>query len=221
MRLADWSGMHERIVEMDWDERYVSGNLPWDSGHPSTELRRVVEETNELPGSGRLLELGCGSGTNAVYLARHGFDVTAVDGSREAIARAQARLAAETIGDGPLPVAFHVGDVTALSAGLGEGDAAPFDVLFDRGCYHCVRLGNLAGFQAMLERVTRPGTLFLLLAGNAKESREGQGPPTVSEEDLRTELGGMFEFLRISEFQFDDTGNGFRPLAWSVLMRRR
>lgn len=216
--------MGERIVEMDWNERYVSGNVPWDSGHPSTELRRVVEETSELPRSGRLLELGCGTGTNAVYLARQGFDVTAVDGSREAIERAKARLAAETIGEAPLPVAFHVGDVTALPAGLASGDAmpsdAPFDVLFDRGCYHCVRLGNLSGFQAMLERVTRPGTMMLLLAGNSKETREGHGPPTVSEEELRAELGRMFEFVRISEFRFDDTGNGFRPLAWSVLLRR-
>jgi len=211
--------MGERFAEMDWDARYVSGDVPWDSGHPSTELRRVVEATNELP-RGRLLELGCGTGTNAVYLARQGFEVTAVDGSREAIERAEARLAAESAGGATLPVGFHVADVTALPAALGTGDNEPFDVLFDRGCYHCARMGNLAGFQAMLERVTRPGTLFLLLAGNAKETREGQGPPTVSEEELRAELGGMFELLRISEFRFDDTGNGFRPLAWSVLMRR-
>ena len=219
----------------DWNARYVAGDTPWESGHPSTELRRVVEQTDELP-RGRLLELGCGTGTNAIYLARRGFKVTAVDGSHEAISRARglsddARRCGES-----LAVEFHIADVVDLPTALftaAHGDSAsgdtsqagqrssePFDVVFDRGCYHCVRQASLAAFQAMLARVTRPGTRFLLLTGNANEPRGDRGPPRVDERELRDDLGGLFEFLRVSAFRFDDTGDGTRPLAWSVLLQR-
>jgi SAM-dependent methyltransferase len=219
-----------RFVEPDWNARYVSGDVPWDSGHPSTELRRVVEETDELP-RGRLLELGCGTGTNAVYLAQNGFQVTAVDGSSEAIARANARLESAQFDQRKSSVVFHCANVVDLPAALSDVEpnqphVEPFDVLFDRGCYHCVRRADLPGFQSMLDRVTRSGTLFLLFAGNAKETREGRGPPTVGEPELRAELGGTFDFVRLTEFRFDETGDGetgdgSRPLAWSVLLRRK
>lgn len=85
--------MPHEFNEPDWNARYISGDAPWDVGHPSTELVRIVEQTDELP-RGRLLELGCGTGTNAVYLVRNGFDVVGVDIAHEAIDRASARLAA-------------------------------------------------------------------------------------------------------------------------------
>ena len=64
-------------TDRDWNARYLSGELPWDSGLPSRELQRVLEEQKIAPG--RALELGCGTGTNAIELARRGFDVTAVN----------------------------------------------------------------------------------------------------------------------------------------------
>jgi SAM-dependent methyltransferase len=213
--------MPHEFIEPDWNARYVSGDAPWDVGHPSTELVRIVEQTDELP-RGRLLELGCGTGTNAVYLARNGFDVTGVDIAHEAIDRANARMAREQNGGGEsLSVSFHVADVTKLPAALGLGEVEPFDVLFDRGCYHCVRRVALAEYQAMLGRVTRSGSVFLVLCGNSNEKLEDRGPPTVSEAELNAELGGLFDLVRLSEYRFDDIGDGTRPLGWSVLMRRK
>jgi SAM-dependent methyltransferase len=109
------------FVEPDWNARYVSRDVPWDCGHPSTELRRVVEETDELP-RGRLLELGCGTGTNAIYLAQIGFQVTAVDGSSEAIARANARLETERSHRRHTSVEFHRASVVDLPAALSDGE---------------------------------------------------------------------------------------------------
>ena len=60
-----------------WEERYRKGETPWDTGHPSTELQRVIREEKIRPC--RAIELGCGTGNNAVWLAQQGFDVTAVD----------------------------------------------------------------------------------------------------------------------------------------------
>ncbi|MEX2185249.1 MAG: class I SAM-dependent methyltransferase [Pirellulales bacterium] len=182
----------------DWNARYISGDTPWNSGHPSTELRRVVEQTDELP-RGRLLELGCGTGTNAIYLARNGFEVTAVDGSQEAIDRAQRQADEARQSDEPISVDFHVADVVDLpdalcgdcdESNISEASVEPFDVLFDRGCYHCVRRDGAAAFVAMLERVTRSGTRLLLLAGNPNEPHGDRGPPRAAESELRDELGG-------------------------------
>src|SRR5262249_31139609 len=70
-----------------WDERYRTGDTPWNTGRPSTELVRVVTEDQVAPC--RAIDLGCGTGTHAVWLARQGFDVTGVDLSPAAVERAR------------------------------------------------------------------------------------------------------------------------------------
>ena len=79
-------------TDRDWNTRYVEGDLPWDSGLASRELRRVLDETGIAPC--RALELGCGTGTNAIELARRGFDVTAVDCAPRALEIAQRKATA-------------------------------------------------------------------------------------------------------------------------------
>jgi 2-polyprenyl-3-methyl-5-hydroxy-6-metoxy-1,4-benzoquinol methylase len=57
-----------------WNDRYASGEpLPWDSGTPDPMLIEMVESRAIAPG--RTLDVGCGTGTNAIYLADHGFEV--------------------------------------------------------------------------------------------------------------------------------------------------
>jgi SAM-dependent methyltransferase len=67
---------------IDWDMHYQSGKPPWETGQPSAELARVIGEEPIQPGC--VIDLGCGSGINAVWLAQQGFDVTAVDFSGRA-----------------------------------------------------------------------------------------------------------------------------------------
>jgi hypothetical protein len=99
--------------------------------------------------------------------------------------------------------------------------AGPFDFFFDRGCYHAVRRVEVAGYLATLRQVTRPGTIGLVLAGNAREPHT-PGPPVVSEEEIRTELGSLFDIVRLREFRFDEALPGVPQfLAWSCLLRRR
>ena len=188
-------------------ERYRRGEVPWDSGHPSHELVRLLD-AGKLPGQ-TVLEIGCGTGTNALELARRGRTVTAVDYVPQAIdaARAKARQA-------KLTVDFRVADL--LQADLG----GPYGLLFDRGVYHHLREVNLPGFQQFLQRVTRPGSRWLSLAGNAKEKHD-PGPPVVSEAELRAELEPLFEIVELREFRFSTGQNGFRPLAWSILLERK
>lgn len=192
----------------DWDRRYREGDVPWDTNLPSRELARVLDEGHVPPC--RTIELGCGTGTNAVYLAQRGFSVTAVDVSPVALDRARRRAEQAWV-----DVKFVEADITRLPD-LG----APFDFIFDRGCYHCVRRANLPGFVATLEQISRPGTRYLLLAGNANE-QTAEGPPRVREHELRADLESLFTFQFIREFRFQDPGGTEGPLGWSCLLTRR
>lgn len=192
---------------VDFADRYLKGETPWDSGKPSEELLRVLG-AGKLTGK-TVLEFGCGTGTNAVELARRGFAVTAVDIAEPAIrmAKDKARAAGATVD-------FRVADVLNGSSG------GPYDILFDRGVYHCLRTVNLKRFQEFLRKSTRPGSWWLSMDGNAKEDTD-PGPPVVSEKDIQTELGQLFDIVELREFRFTTNKPDFRPLGWSILMRRK
>jgi SAM-dependent methyltransferase len=191
----------------------MAGDVPWDSGKPSAELVRVLGEWDIRPG--RVLELGCGTGENAVYLARQGFEVAACDIAPLAIEQAKAKVRAAGV-----QVRLLTADVLALPD-LGP----PFPFVFDRGLYHAVRRSDLAGYLKTLEQVTAPGGWYLTLAGNANDPLADQpGPPRVKASELCAELEGLFALVQLREFRFEgtpQTGTDFRPLAWSALLRRR
>jgi SAM-dependent methyltransferase len=193
----------------DWNESYRDGFLPWDTGRPSTELQRVVTETAIQPC--RALEIGCGTGTNCVWLAQQGFTVTGVDVAPLAIEQAKER--AQAAG---LPAEFLTADVLALPTLNG-----PFGFFFDRGCYHAVRRNNPNDYAPAVARQLASGARGLILAGNAREPHE-PGPPVVSEEQLRQELGLAFEILDLHEFRFDEApGVPVQFLGWSCLVQKR
>ena len=189
-----------------WNSRYEAGTTPWNSGLVSRELRTRLQEQNLAPG--RVLELGCGSGTNAVFLAERGFDVTATDCSDVALAKG--KTLAEQRG---VTVNWVCGDVCELE--FGE----PFPFVFDRGCFHCCRRERMPILPA-LERATDAGSKMLVLTGNASEERE-HGPPHLTEAELRDELGGLFTIDSLREFYFEDPGGVQGPLGWSCWMTRR
>jgi SAM-dependent methyltransferase len=166
-----------------------------------------VLEAGGLPGR-TALEFGCGTGTNAIELARRGYKVTAIDLVEEPVAKAREKSRRAGV-----DVDFRVGDLTRAALG------GPYDVLFDSGVYHGIRNRDLEGLLATAGRVTRPGSRWLSLAGNAREARP-DGPPAVSEGEIRRELERDFRILELREFRFD-LGPAFQPLAWSILMERK
>jgi len=186
---------------------YIAGETPWDTGVPNPELIRMVEKGG-FPGSG-ILELGCGTGTNAVELARRGYRVTAVDLADVAIFKARER--ATTAG---VNVDFRVGDLTQMDLG------GPYDGLLDLGVYHGIRNRDLDGFLRAVVRLSRPGTRWLCIAGSANSPRR-DGPPVVREEEFRAELGSAFKILDAHEFTYLELAPDFRPPFWSILMERR
>ena len=90
--------MNEQTPAETFEQKYLAGDPPWDTGVTPPELVALVEGDNLLPG--RALDFGCGTGTNCLYLAQHGWRAVGVDFSPLAIERAkhktrQARVAGE------------------------------------------------------------------------------------------------------------------------------
>jgi len=190
-----------------WDTPYQRERMPgWDTGRVAPELKKLAEM--ESTKTGRAVVLGCGTGTNAIYLAGKGFDVTGVDVAPSALVHAE-RKAREA----GVKVRWVVADVLALP------DMEPVDLIFDRGCYHHVRKYNAAGYVKSIRGISRPGTRLLLLAGSAKEERRA-GPPKIKEEEIRGDFSKQFTFEWLRDIRFDSANpnaNGFK--AWSVLLR--
>jgi SAM-dependent methyltransferase len=191
----------------DWDAMYREGTPAWETGAPATELVRTLDEGVISPGT--TLEVGCGTGADAVYLARRGFEITGVDCSPLAIERAHSRAEMESAA-----VCFVLGDVFKFAE-----KAEPFDFVYDAGFYHFMRQVNLSRYLDLLWRTTRPGSFCLTLAGSTGETAEG-GPPQVSQEEIRSELGRLFEFVHLRQFQFESPHRREGFLGWSCLMRR-
>ena len=195
-------------VDRDWETKYRTGETRWDSGLASRELQRVLTARRIEPC--RAIDLGCGTGTNAVYLATLGFAVTGVDCAPRALELARGKEAAAGV-----RVEWIEADVQHFGAGL-----QPFDLVFDRGCYHCCRRVDLHGYRETLMNIMRPGSQLLLLCGNANEQTE-EGPPRVTEQEVRDDLGPLIDFEFIREFRFEDAGGVNGPLGWSCFGKRR
>jgi len=196
-----------------WNDRYARGDIPWDTGQVSSELIRILQQFSIGPC--RVLEMGCGTGTDAVYLKQQGFDVVAVDISPLAVERARQRAAEADV------------EITLLAANvLSLGDVhPPFPLIYDRGLYHAIRREQLDPFLGVLGEMTTPGSLYLTMAGNANEQVEGEeGPPRVSAEQMCHELSGLFHLVQLTECHFEGVvvdDRQINPLAWSALWRRK
>lgn len=192
----------------DWNERYRDGNLPWDTGRPSSELQRVLSQHAIPPG--RALDIGCGTGSNSVWLAQQGFDVTGIDVAPLAVERSKDRARAAGVN-----AQFVVADVLDL-----PDPKQPFSFFLDRGCYHAVRRSS-PGYAPAVAKQLAPGAMGLILAGNARETHD-PGPPVVTEEEIRTEIGAALQILDLHEVRFDEApGVPVRFLGWSCLVQKR
>lgn len=192
---------------LDWDRLYREGQPSWETNTAATELQRVLSKKT-IP-RGTVLELGCGTGADAVCLAQHGFDVTAVEFSPIALERARRRAEQEDA-----QVHFVLGDVYDFAQTAGA-----FDFVYDAGFYHFARRSDLDRLLDMLWHVTRPGSFYLALAGNDDEPGDG-GPPTVTEHEIHYELGRLFDMVELKTFRFESPNRKNGYLGWSCLMQR-
>jgi SAM-dependent methyltransferase len=157
---------------------YLFGFKPWDSGRPPPELLEVLEDDAVKPG--RALDLGCGTGTNVIELARRGWQATGVDFTPRAIklGRRKARAAG-------VEVRLLVGDVTRLR---DLGVDGPFDLLLDLGCFHSVPADRRDAYVAEAARVAAPGATFLMFAFAEGPGRGPNAPPAEVQERFQPDF---------------------------------
>ena len=191
-----------RLIER-WDAPYRDGRTAsWDTGIVAPALKQAVESGALKPC--RTISLGCGTGTNEIYLASQGFDVTAIDVAPTALG-----LAADKAEEAGVRVRWLLADV------LAPPDLEPFDLVFDRGCYHNVRYVDAVAFVASLRRLTRPGAQCLVLSCNR------DGPPGVREHHMRDDFSAWFDFVWLRDSGVESRDGSVRRESWSLLMRRK
>ena len=196
-------------VEDRFRQAYKEGFTPWDIGKPDVNLVQMVTALPIRPC--KALELGCGTGDNAIWLAQQGFDVVGVDASGIAIGKAREKAAAADIS-----CSFVLLDILK-----GRVEGAPFGFAFDRGCFHALPSGeDRAKFAEQVHRHLSDGGLWLSLVGNADEQRVGPGPPQRTARQIVNAVEPYFEILSLVAGHFG-SNQPDPPRAWVCLMRKR
>jgi SAM-dependent methyltransferase len=194
-----------------WNERYRASELVWSAG-PN---QFVEAELSGLP-PGRALDLAAGEGRNAIWLARQGWHVTAVDFAQAGLDKGR------ILGEG-LDIAWVCDDATTWT---GDADGAAYDVCLIAYLQLPARERRAAvrnGFASL-----RAGGTFLLVAHDSTNLAEGTGGPQdpavlMTAEDVLTDLGGeTFEVQRAGRVpRLVADGHGEEPAAtaWDCLVR--
>jgi ubiquinone/menaquinone biosynthesis C-methylase UbiE len=178
--------------------RYYQKKTPWDTGISPPELIEFIQ--SHPPG--RAIDLGCGTGTNVITLARSGWKVTGVDFAPRAI-----QLARKKSRDAQVKAELSVNDATKL-----HGINGPFDLALDIGCFH--NLGEKAQekYLDQLDRILAPGGFWLMYGFFRPE--ENLSPPGLREE----EVGRISTRLALLARQ-DGFNHGEKPSAWFLFQK--
>ena len=192
-----------------WDDRYRTGGLPWDTQRHDKHIERVVAEHPVEPCAA--LEIGCGAGTNAIWLAQKGFRVTALDISPIAIDAARERASRAAVG-----VEFVAADILA-----DKIPGVPFGFALNRGCFHSFAepAERVACAEIIATCLAEDGLWFSLIGSADGPDRE-TGPPRRSARDIADVVEPLFEILSLEAAHFDSDQPEPRR-AWACLMRKR
>ena len=190
-------------------QSYKEGSAPWDIGRSDFNFIQTVTMTPIQPC--KALEIGCGTGDNAIWLAQQGFEVVAVDSADLAIEKAEHKAA-----DANVSCVFFVQDFLS-----SQVEGAPFGFAFDRGCFHVMDSDeDRTKFAGRVHRHLEDGGLWLSLIGSADDDRAGEGPPTRTARQIANAVEPYFEILSLASSHFE-TNLPFQPRAWVCLMRKR
>ena len=142
------------VLRLVADLTYRLGLGPRPSDVPDHRLVELAEGPNRLA-PGRALDLGSGTGRNAIYLAGHGWETVGVEMSGYAVEAARRKAAAQGV-----PARFVKGDVTRLPD-LDIGP--PFNLFMDGGCFHTIPPGLRDAYAESVTAVAAPGARLIMV----------------------------------------------------------
>jgi cyclopropane fatty-acyl-phospholipid synthase-like methyltransferase len=178
-----------------FESRYLRGRTPWDTGITPPE---VMDFLAAHP-PGRAIDFGCGTGTNAMTLARRGWEVVGIDFSHLALVRARRKARAAG-----LSIRFLRKDVCRPIDVSG-----PFDLALDIGCLHGLPKAGRPRYAATLSDVVRSGGTYLLYTVLDEEG------DWATEAELTRLLASNFDRAKVELGEFDG-----QPSAWFTWQRR-
>jgi SAM-dependent methyltransferase len=189
----------------EFEASYQAGTPPWDIGRPQPAIVALAEAGRFV---GSVLDVGCGTGETALWLAARGHAAWGVDASPTAVAAAR-RKAAER----GLPAQFHVWDALQLAR-----MRKAFDVLIDCGLFHALPEDQRRLYAQSLAEVAPSGSeLFLLCFSDAEPP--GPGPHRVKEYEIRDAFRSIFAVMDVEPALFER--NGAEPArAWLAKMTK-
>jgi cyclopropane fatty-acyl-phospholipid synthase-like methyltransferase len=178
---------------------YLFSEPPWDTGISPPELLDFIEKHP----AGRAIDIGCGTGTNVITLAKAGWQVIGVDFAPHAIKLAKRKIKQAGI----------EAEILERSATDLHGITGPFDLALDIGCFHSIR-DKKADYLAELERILAPGGYWLMY-GFFTPSADQTGPG-LAEADLDLISVSMTQVWRQDGFD-----RGERTSAWFLYQKAK
>ena len=185
---------------MDFFEKAYQERPPWDIGRPQQEIVRL-EQTGQITGT--VLDVGCGTGDNALFLASCGHEVVGLDSVERAIEAA--RRKADERG---LSATFIRGEILSLRE-IGR----TFDTVIDSGLFHTLSDNERLLFVRNLHEVLVPGGSYFMLAFSDLEP-EGYGPRRITKQEIHDLFsdGWRINGIRAAVFESRTRKEGSR--AW-------
>jgi ubiquinone/menaquinone biosynthesis C-methylase UbiE len=176
-------------MERQLFEQMYEGQAPWDIGRPQPAIVKLAE-TGRIQGS--VLDVGCGTGENARFLASQRHETWGIDFVPVAIERAQAKAAQQKI-----QAHFQVGDALELEA-LGR----QFDTVIDCGLFHTFSDEERPIFVRGLAAVLRPEGLLHILCFSDQEPGT-EGPRRVNQQEIQDAFRDPWQVKAIEAIQFE------------------
>jgi SAM-dependent methyltransferase len=180
--MSDEVSTYDRFMD-----RYEAGGVPWDDPSPPPE---IIELAAELP-PGHALDLGCGFGRVAIYLAGLGWSADGIDFIPKAIEVARQRAAAAGL---TRQAHFHVASAAELSF-----LSPPYDLAVDIGCMHSFTEEMLPAYRNEVARLLRDGALYVLFAHLRDELVQMDDRPRgIPEEVIMALMESTFQLERVA-----------------------
>ncbi|WP_458190540.1 class I SAM-dependent methyltransferase [Haladaptatus sp. NG-WS-4] len=182
-----------------WNEVYESETVPpWDTGEPQPALVNAVGSDGL---SGRVLDVGCGTGTHALWAAAEGYTAVGIDFSKEGVE--QARKKAEKRG---LDASFRVANALDLPDDIGT-----FDTVLDSGLFHAFQTEERENYARELASIVSVGGRVFLV-GFAEGAPEDGGPNPITPDDVSSAFVKEWNVLETQDVAFETHETSFPGL---------